>query len=87
MNVILDFVPDSLAMDYQETQEEGIMKASESLAVTCTEAKERRGRQANRWMLAGTVLLCWIWSDSSLAVRRLKRIRQLKQSKECPSPP
>ena len=65
MNVILDFVPNHVALDHQEAQEGGIMKASENLAA-CIEAKERRGRQANRRMLAFTLLLCSIWIGFSI---------------------
>ena len=82
--MILDFVPDSLAMDYQETQEEGIMKASESLAVTCTEAKERRGRQANRWMLASTLSLCWIWIGFSLGSAAAQEDKAAQAEQEVP---
>ena len=66
MNVIQDFAPNHEALDHQETQEGGNMKASENPAVTCIDIKERRGRrvndacQANKLMLARTLSLCWI---------------------------
>src|SRR5579864_8865815 len=66
MNVIQDFAPNHEALDHQETQEGGNMKASENPAVTCIDIKERRGGrvndacQANRLMLALTLSLCWI---------------------------
>jgi outer membrane protein OmpA-like peptidoglycan-associated protein len=63
MNVILDFVRNHVALDHQEAQ--GGMKGSENLAA-CIEAKERRGRQANRRMLAFTLLLCSIWIGFSI---------------------
>jgi outer membrane protein OmpA-like peptidoglycan-associated protein len=72
MNVILDFVPNHEALDHQEAQEGGIMKASENPAVTCIETKGRRGRrvndacQANIWTLALTLSLCWIWIGLSI---------------------